>query len=129
MTITIQHQEPLPTGEYPVKLVEITTVHGKYGEQLRFKFRGSQGRIRRAQSYRLRFAVRKPQQQVCQVGKRAAGAFPAGRGTAQPAEPDRQLRPRCSDCQVNCRRARGEHCSGDSACPPRACDAAPAETD
>lgn len=38
MTITIQHQEPLPTGEYPVKLVEITTVDGKYGEQLRFKF-------------------------------------------------------------------------------------------
>lgn len=38
MTITIQHQEPIPTGEYPVQLKELTTVDGKYGEQLRFKF-------------------------------------------------------------------------------------------
>lgn len=38
MTITVQHTEPLPTGEYPVQLVELTTVDGKYGEQLRFKF-------------------------------------------------------------------------------------------
>jgi class 3 adenylate cyclase len=37
-TITVHHTEPLPTGEYPVKLVELTTVDGKYGEQLRFKF-------------------------------------------------------------------------------------------
>lgn len=38
MTITVQDSEPMPTGEYPVKLVELTTVDGKYGEQLRYKF-------------------------------------------------------------------------------------------
>jgi len=38
LTITVQDTEPMPTGEYPVKLVELTTVDGKYGEQLRFKF-------------------------------------------------------------------------------------------
>lgn len=38
MVITVQTNEPLPVGEYPVKLVELTTIDGKYGEQLRYKF-------------------------------------------------------------------------------------------
>lgn len=38
VVITVQESDPLPTGEYPVKLAELTTIDGKYGEQLRFKF-------------------------------------------------------------------------------------------
>lgn len=43
MILTIQSTEPLPTGEYRVKLVELTTVDGKYGEQLRWKLEVAQG--------------------------------------------------------------------------------------
>lgn len=38
MIITIHDTQPLPTGEYPARLVELTTVDSRYGEQLRFKF-------------------------------------------------------------------------------------------
>ena len=43
MVITIQSTEPLPTGEYRVKVAELTTVEGRYGEQLRWRLQVVQG--------------------------------------------------------------------------------------
>lgn len=37
-TITVQDSQPLPTGEYPARLIELTDVDGRYGKQWRLKF-------------------------------------------------------------------------------------------
>jgi len=44
MILTIQDTQPLPVGEYLVRLTELTEVEGKFGTQLRFRLEVVEGK-------------------------------------------------------------------------------------